>query len=299
MTTEIEPEANELLDACHVSFGQGQYLHLIKLLMHASPSLTTVAHGIFDKLSLPADSAYRVAAYEVAQLAEEGEQPAYHNKTHTLAVMVNGWLIAETVFKNLSEHTIVLDPPLDRLDIADIVLACLAHDIYHTGKEARPFQLEQKASHLAAPIFTRALGGEKCQELCAYILATDFRIGAPQVAAEWEREKKQGIYNRRTLKALIVTKADVASSAAIDNEAESDRLARELGLQEIPIEVRLNFLEKVKFDLPGLEFLESRRIRFLKRLRGRGSAEETQMLNVSRIMQLKREKNSIGPVNPQ
>lgn len=155
------------------------------------PSLPAITEAWMDRLGIHEDTAYRKFLPLIAARAEMvkgqpvinanavNDEPAYHNRVHTLQVFQSACYLIEAHQELVSNNPEISDPflrrPLSEQDIATIMAAALAHDIDHPGRgnkdpdtgEDRPFYNEDKSVDAIKPLIE---AGCNCLSLTSEIV---------------------------------------------------------------------------------------------------------------------------------
>jgi hypothetical protein len=195
---------------------------------------------------------------------------AYHNANHTREVLCSAvWLSEANAALAASGTPGAL--PLDRADVARLLLLAVIHDIGHDGgtnarpggggRQRVPFRLEDRSFALMRPAFQRAgFDASELAEMHAVVRSTDVAV-RPAVrtltehllfgngAAEDLPPELLPIARSKRLAMItaLLADADILSSAALTPEyqrAQNARLEAELSA-ELGCEDVLTFLDRV------------------------------------------------------
>ncbi|MBI4028033.1 MAG: hypothetical protein HY360_23820 [Verrucomicrobia bacterium] len=229
----------------------------------AQPSV--VVPLLMNKLGLPQDGTLAMAGVLASLKAEDAaEQPDYHNRQHTLEVIVAAYILGRR-------------EKLPVYRVAELVIAAAAHDLGHTGEtNQRDYERERHSIEIARPILANAgLEPPVIQRIERMILATDFRAGVPPARQAYQIARILPPMNDRRLLAvqcLLLTEADVLFSCfdLSYNEFLSRLLSAEWKRPQpnLSIAERIEFLSYVRFlsDASVQLGLETRRQQLLDEL---------------------------------
>jgi hypothetical protein len=217
-----------------------------KALRFANATLLELVVGLLDGLQMPACFEHLLEGGRlIAENIHSGpvDLPAYHNQHHVAEVVLAAYLLGKRE-RLSSRHT------------AELVVAAVAHDLWHPGaKNQVPFEIETLSCDIAEPLLRQAgWNDEEVSRLRAMILATDFVNGVPNTRSRYLATRElPGHDPERVLAAqcLLLTEADILFSCFDKdfNEELSRLLSQEwnMGQDNLTVPQRLGFLNSVVF----------------------------------------------------
>jgi hypothetical protein len=206
----------------------------------AKPSF--VLPFFMEKLGLPAQGPIAQAGLQASLKAEE-LQRNYHNEIHVVEVILASYILGRR------ERL-----PIYR--IAELLIAAAAHDLGHTGQTNQfNYELESNAFDIVKPILENTgLPPENVERIRQMILATDYKVGAPEARKAYLETRNLAPLDEQRLLAsqsVLLTEADVLFSCF--NMSYNELLSKLLSAEwkrpdsNLSLKERMEFLSSVQF----------------------------------------------------